>query len=284
MNKLLGDNMLRNITSGIRTTKLPFPLWINGLKASYYSESYLQTESATKIVLYTTCIHRMMGGNKEKNNLTDTLISVSQKTNIQVLMYNNAGSCCGQAFSSKGFPEAATLAASQSISSLWKLTESGKYPVVMDTTSCANTLANSQHLLGFEDKSKLEKMRILDVTEFAYEYILPKIKVLNKKKSIALHPVCSLEKMKLKGKLIEVAKACADEVIVPKHAGCCGMAGDRGFFFPELTNAATKMEADEIRATSCDGHYSTGRTCEIALTEATGKEYVSLLYLLDEVS
>jgi D-lactate dehydrogenase len=62
------------------------------------------------------------------------------------------------------------------------------------------------------------------------------------------------------------------------------MAGDRGFFFPELTNAATKMEADEIRATSCDGHYSTGRTCEIALTEATGKEYVSLLYLLDEVS
>ena len=284
MNKLLGDNTLRNLTSGIRATKLPFPLWINGLKTSSYSESYQQTESATKVVLYTTCIHRMMGGNKEKNNLTDTLISVAQKSNIQVLMYNNIGSCCGQAFSSKGFPNAAAFAASQSISSLWKLTECGKYPVVMDTTSCANTLASSHHLLSFEDKSKLEKMRILDVTEFAFEYILPNIKILNKKKSIALHPVCSLEKMKLKGKLIEIAKACANEVIVPQHAGCCGMAGDRGFFFPELTNAATKMEADEIKTTNCDGHYSTARTCEMALTEATGKEYVSLLYLLDEVS
>lgn len=284
MNKLLGDNTLKKLTSVIRATKLPFPLWINGLKTSSYSESYQQTECATKVVLYTTCIHRMMGGNKENINLTDTLISVAQKSNIQVLMYNNIGSCCGQAFSSKGFPNAAALAASQSISSLWELTEKGKYPVVMDTTSCANTLANSQHLLSFEDKSKLGKMQILDVTEFAFDYILPKIKVLNKKKSIALHPVCSLEKMKLKGKLIEVAKACADEVIVPQHAGCCGMAGDRGFFFPELTNAATKMEADEIRGANCEGHYSTGRTCEMALTEATGKEYVSLLYLLDEVS
>ena len=284
LNKLLGDNTLKNLTSGIRATKLPFPLWINGLKSSSYSGPSRQTESAKKVVLYTTCIHRMMGGNKKQNDFTDTLINVSQKSNIQIVTYNNTGSCCGQAFSSKGFPNAAAYAAAQSISSLWELTEKGKYPVVMDTTSCANTLANSQHLLSFEDKSKLGKIQILDITEFIFEYILPNIKILNKKKSIALHPVCSLEKMKLKGKLIEIAKACADEVIVPQHAGCCGMAGDRGFFFPELTNAATKMEANEIKAASCDGHYSTGRTCEMALTEATGKEYVSLLYLLDEVS
>jgi D-lactate dehydrogenase len=90
--------------------------------------------------------------------------------------------------------------------------------------------------------------------------------------------------MKLKGKLLQVAKVCADEVIVPEKAGCCGMAGDRGFFFPELTKGATQMEAEEIISSNCEGHYSTGRTCEIALTEATGKEYVSLLYLLDEVS
>ena len=81
-----------------------------------------------------------------------------------------------------------------------------------------------------------------------------------------------------------MAKACAEEVIVPEKAGCCGMAGDRGFFYPELTTGATQLEAEEIKTLNCEGHYSTGRTCEIALTEATGKEYVSLLYLLDEVS
>ena len=31
-----------------------------------------------------------------------------------------------------------------------------------------------------------------------------------------------------------------------------------------------------------DGYYSSGKTCEMAMFDATGKNYQSVLYLLDE--
>jgi D-lactate dehydrogenase len=79
-----------------------------------------------------------------------------------------------------------------------------------------------------------------------------------------------------------VAKQLAHEVKVPLHAGCCGMAGDRGFLFPELTKSATLPEAQEVNQCSYDGYYSSSKTCEMALSEATGKNYESIVYLLDE--
>jgi D-lactate dehydrogenase len=53
---------------------------------------------------------------------------------------------------------------------------------------------------------------------------------------------------------------------------------------PELTAAATRREAAEVRAASCGGHYSSSRTCELALTRATGARYHSYLLLLDDAT
>jgi D-lactate dehydrogenase len=60
------------------------------------------------------------------------------------------------------------------------------------------------------------------------------------------------------------------------------MAGDRGFLFPELTAAATAPEAADVRSATYDGYYSSGKTCEIAMSDAVGKNYESVLYLADE--
>jgi len=60
------------------------------------------------------------------------------------------------------------------------------------------------------------------------------------------------------------------------------MAGDRGFIFPELTASATKPEAMEVQKNNYEGYYSSGKTCEIALSDAVGKNYESVLYLADE--
>ena len=65
--------------------------------------------------------------------------------------------------------------------------------------------------------------------------LLPKLTIKQKVGSVALHPVCSVTKMGIGGKLEAMARACSDEVIVPLDAGCCGFAGDRGFLVPELT-------------------------------------------------
>ncbi|MBC7388943.1 MAG: FAD-binding oxidoreductase [Opitutaceae bacterium] len=284
INKVLNKNTLANLTSFIRSVNVPFPQWLNSVSTTSITNVYSKAESLDKIILYTTCIHRMMGGNKNHMSLTDTLQSICGKSNIQLVMNENKGLCCGQAFSSKGFSDAASIAANNSIDWLWVNSEEGKYPVVTDVTSCAFTLHQSSPLLSEVNKGRLSKIKILDITEFTADYILPKITIKQKKESVTLHPVCSLEKMKLNGKLKMVAEACAEKVIIPLHAGCCGMAGDRGFFFPELIKAATKLESDEVKNNNCSGYYSTGRTCEIAMTETTGKDYVSLLYLLDEVS
>jgi D-lactate dehydrogenase len=60
------------------------------------------------------------------------------------------------------------------------------------------------------------------------------------------------------------------------------MAGDRGFLFPELTQSATIAEATEVKREVFDGYYSTAKTCEMAMSEAVGKNYESLICLVDE--
>ena len=81
-----------------------------------------------------------------------------------------------------------------------------------------------------------------------------------------------------------VAQACADSVVVPRDAGCCGFAGDRGFTHAELTASATKHEAREVKSQSYDGYFASSRTCEIGMTRSTGQVYRSFLYLLESAT
>jgi D-lactate dehydrogenase len=90
--------------------------------------------------------------------------------------------------------------------------------------------------------------------------------------------------MGLAHRLQEVAAALADEVVVPAAATCCGFAGDRGMLHPELTAAATADEAAELAGRQFDAHLCGNRTCEIGLTEATGKPYTSFVHLLDQLT
>jgi len=85
-------------------------------------------------------------------------------------------------------------------------------------------------------------------------------------------------------KLQAIGNACAEIADVPALSSCCGMAGDRGFYYPELTACATKNEVAEVVQKEYDGYYSSSKTCEMALTEASKKNYQSVFYLLDEVT
>jgi D-lactate dehydrogenase len=135
-----------------------------------------------------------------------------------------------------------------------------------------------------ENREKFDQLRILDSVAFVHDQLLPRLTNRRAVSSVALHPVCSVIKLNLSGKLEGIARACSREVVVPLHAGCCGFAGDRGFLFPELTEAATRREADELQAGRHDGYYSSSRTCEIGMTRATGKVYRSYLYLVEQAT
>ena len=82
----------------------------------------------------------------------------------------------------------------------------------------------------------------------------------------------------------KVAAAAATEVRVPTSWGCCGYAGDRGMLHPELTDAATTMEARDAERLGSAVHASCNRTCELGMTRATGEEYHHVLEVLEQVT
>ena len=149
-------------------------------------------------------------------------------------------------FSSKGFDPAHHEAVNHAIERFWKWTGEGAIPVVVDTSPCSYGLLTARPYLTAENQARFDKLRIIDSIEFANDRLLPRLTVARKVHSVVLHPVCSVTKMGLTNKLVNVAAACSDQVTVPQSAGCCAFAGDRGFLFPELTEAATKPEATEV--------------------------------------
>ncbi|CAN5480498.1 FAD-binding and (Fe-S)-binding domain-containing protein [soil metagenome] len=290
INKLFGKNAMTNITSGIKKVIPAMPLWSAQISyppdLSVIKSKQQVTDKTDKhaIVYFPSCISRMLGTYEDKEkNIMETFMSVCSKSSIDVVVLQNAGgSCCSQIFSSKGFKGAYQFTANNIIDRLWKSSKEGSLPVVIDVSSCAYTLHNLCPVLNDENKIKFDQLTILDSVDFLYTMVMPSAIVKQKKSNIVLHPVCSLEKMKTGYKFIQVANHFANEVTVPKNTGCCGMAGDRGFLFPELTAAATNPEALEVNQQSYNGYYSSTKTCEMAMSEAVKENYESILYLVDE--
>jgi D-lactate dehydrogenase len=98
--------------------------------------------------------------------------------------------------------------------------------------------------------------------------------------TVAVHVPCSARLMNLDGKFRVLADACAEKTIFPSNVGCCGFAGDRGFFFPELNESAL-AELKPSLPTECHSGYSNNRTCEIGLSHHGGVPYQSIVYLVD---
>lgn len=291
VNEVFGQKAMQNITSSLRSIYGDFPLWSPQLQASKAAKKTpeITQYNGESVVYFPTCISRMMGGSHlsegKNKSIADIFKSVAQKAKINLIFPENArGHCCGQAFSSKGFSEAYQFTANQTIENIWEWTKNGQFPVVIDVTSCTYTLQHSRNYLTAQNQEKFDKITFLDSIDFIADYVLPKLTIQKPKESIVFHPVCSIYKMNLMKKLEKIGQTCAKQAHIPQFAGCCGMAGDRGFFIPEFVKSATKTEANEVKAQQYDGYYSSAKTCEMAMSEAVGQNYASILYLVDEVS
>lgn len=287
-NKLLGKNTMTKITGGVKKIIAAMPLWSTQITTppdlAILKISKPFTDAKNTIVYFPACISRMLGTYKgREKDILQTFMSVCNKSGIEVKVLDGVrGSCCSQIFSSKGFKDAANFTANATVENLWKSSNGGQLPIVTDVSSCAYTLHHVRPILTEENKQKFDQLIILDSVDFLYDKVMQAAIVKHKKNRIVLHPVCSLEKMHTTGKFIQLARHFATDVIVPENTGCCGMAGDRGFLFPELTAAATRPEANEIMNQHCDGYYSSTKTCEMAMSDAVNKNYESVLYLVDE--
>ena len=126
-------------------------------------------------------------------------------------------------------------------------------------------------------------LKIYDQIEFALEFLVDRLPIRKLPEPVVIHATCSAIKMGINGKLVELAKKCADSVIVPVEIECCGWAGDRGFTVPELNQSALAELRSQIPE-NCRKGYSTSRTCEIGLSLHGGVNYQSIFYLIDQCS
>ncbi len=282
INRVFGQNAMQRLTQSFRKINSGFPLWGNMPQVPRAGDwnPIPDMPGTEKVVYFPSCISRAMG-----DDIALIFKKICLKSNISPLIPTDiVGSCCGQIFASKGFSPAYTFKANEAIEKAWKWSEGGQWPLVMDLTSCSQYLQNCRPYLDPENQHRFDRLRFLDSIEFIHDLVLPRIQIKQKKSKITFHPVCSVYKMGLMGKIEAIGRACAEEVHIPALAGCCGMAGDRGFYYPELTKAATRMEALEVKQQSFDGYYTSAQTCAMNFSEAVGQNYKSMLHLLDEVA
>ncbi|MBI3258141.1 MAG: (Fe-S)-binding protein, partial [Ignavibacteriae bacterium] len=170
----------------------------------------------------------------------------------------------------------------QLINNFWEWSNHGKLPIVIDASSCSLFLKTPPTEIQKQTLDRWKQLSILDSIEFAHDILLPKLSLNPINGSIVLHPNCSLIKMGLTEKMETIALKCATHVTIPNELNCCGFAGDKGMQYPELTSAATQKEAKEINQNNFDGYYSSNITCEMGMSQATGKHFCSLLFAVEK--
>jgi D-lactate dehydrogenase len=232
---------------------------------------------ADRIVYFPSCAARNMGpqrgdgpgGNAQA--LPVTAERLFRKAGFDVVYPQDlAGLCCGQPFESKGLNDAADAKSAELEAALREASDSGRWPIVFDTSPCA-----------YRMKRKVEgRLAILDSIEFIHDAVLPRVRLTPQAAPVAIHPVCSVRKMGTVDKLGAIAARCSAQVITVDEVLCCGFAGDKGFNKPEL-NAHALRHLKAALPAGCNAGYSSSRTCEIGLSEYARMPYRSFIQLVD---
>jgi D-lactate dehydrogenase len=127
------------------------------------------------------------------------------------------------------------------------------------------------------------QVRVVDAVTFIAERVLPGLTEHPRLESLTVHPTCSSTQLGINDALHALAREVAEEVVVPQDWGCCAFAGDRGMLHPELTASATAGQAAEVLARPTEAHASCNRTCELAMTRATGRPYRHVIEILADL-
>ena len=255
------------------------PLWNRWMPrgASGITMTRKPSAAGDRVVYVPSCINRSMGPPASTSfpaSLTATIDKLLRRTGYDIVYPEDLSSlCCGMAFASKGFVAEGDAKLQEMERAVLDASDDGNLPVLMDMSPC---------LLRMKEGMS-PSLRLFEPVEFSREFLIHRLDVKRIPGPIAVHSTCSARKMGLESSLIDLARSCAEEVIVPDGIECCGWAGDRGFTVPEL-NASALTGLKEQIPPACRHGYSTSRTCEIGLSLHSGIEYGSILYLLEKCS
>jgi D-lactate dehydrogenase len=232
---------------------------------------------------------RVMGRPREEERSLDQVVAVlAERAGVEIARPDATGTCCGLAFGSKGYEDAHARMLAELVDRMWAWSREGRIPIAIDAASCVYAVKTSAELLDDERRRRLAALRVIEVSALARDVLLPRLPVRQVGGRVALHPTCASRKIDGGAALQTVAQRCATSVTVPVNLGCCAMAGDRGLLLPDLTASATRDETAELarlaREGALDRRYANNLSCEIAMTQATGAPYLSILCLVEEAT
>ncbi len=246
-------------------------------------------------VYFPACVNRIFGrprgadsanGQSPAREVPKALVAVSARAGLPLWIPDDVtGRCCAVPWGSKGLRDGHAEMANRTVEALWRWSDEGALPIVIDASSCSLGLgAEVVSALTEPNRERHAALELLDSVAWAHDLLLPRLEVSRRLRSVAVHPTCSTRHLGLAGKLEALAGAVADEATTPLRATCCGYAGDRGMLHPELTAAATAEEAAELAGAGHDAHLCSNRTCEIGLQAGTGKTFESFALALQRAT
>lgn len=270
---LFGKKISGALARGLRTiTFKALPLWNEHMPTGAKKiKKRTFPEKELKVVYFPSCITRSMGTSKsyskekELTRMTEALLTAA---GYQIIYPENMDKlCCGMLFSSKGYVEAGKKSSDELKAALIKASGNGKYPILCDMSPCLYTMRTN---MG-------DELKLYEPAEFIDKFLIDRLDFKPVDEKVAIFAVCSAKNMGVEAHLENIARKCAREVQV-MDANCCGFAGDRGFFFPELNEHGLRNL--EKQSEGCDHGYATSRTCEIGLSRHSGIEFKSIIYLV----
>jgi len=281
MQSVLGKKAMFALSSKLRSiSDNRLPQWTPALPSgvSLLREVPIDPQAKQKVVYFPSCIARNMGPAKDdpiNDTISDVTIRVLKKAGYGILFPQDMKNlCCGTPWESKGHTETADKKAAELEQALLEVSRQGEYPILCDTSPCLYRMRNVMD----------DRLKLYEPVEFVHKYLLEKLRFIPKSETIAIHVTCSTRKMGLAGLQQKVARKCAEKVILPDDVNCCGFAGDKGFYLPDLNKHGLRKAVPIIKEKGVVAGYSNSRTCELGCTTHTGVPYMSIMYLVDEVT
>ncbi len=288
--RTVGTKALTGLTAGARLAisedlvpSVPGPMPRSALR-----KLPVTTRAGAAAVYFPACVNRIFGRDPDRPrhpSLPQALVDVSARAGKPLWIPGDvAGKCCSMPWSSKGYERGHRWMAATTCDALWRWSDRGTKPIVIDAASCTNGLLDDvkNHLDG-ERRARLERIAILDSIAWC-DGLLPALTVNGRLERVAVHPTCSTTQLGLTKTLLKIAGRLAADVLVPVGSTCCGTAGDRGLLHPELVVSATRDMKAALDATPAQAYLSANRTCEMGLRHATGRPYESFVFLLEQLT
>ncbi|QIZ76698.1 FAD-binding and (Fe-S)-binding domain-containing protein [Ferrimonas lipolytica] len=276
VHKITGSTVTKKLMDIGRKISSEVPYWDPSFpRGGNLPKPSTPTTGQPTVVYFAACGGRTFGPTPEdpdSTTLPDVMTTLLERAGFNVVIPNKTRQlCCGQMWESKGDYKNADMKRDELIDALAQMTNNGEYPVIIDALSCTKrTLQDSD--IDFT---------MLDAVEFIHDQVMPKLPAKKRKSSVALHIGCTATHMNAGGMMEAIVRAYCDEIVKPEGIICCGFAGEKGLYKPEINESALRHLKTKLPSEIDEGYYA-NRMCEMGLTRHSGISYRHLAYLVEE--